>query len=179
MVNGKKEGDREPMLSLIVAAGKRNEIGNAGGMPWHLPADLKHFKEITVGKPIIMGRRTHESIGKALPGRRNIVVSRDPGYRAEGCEVAHSLHEALALAGDAPEIMVIGGALLYREALPLADRIYLTRVGSQFEADTYFPAIDTREWQEKQRVHCPADERNACACDFIILERARTRPSAS
>lgn len=177
MVN-MKQGNRQPMLSLIVAAGERNEIGKDGGMPWHLPADLKHFKEITLGKPIIMGRRTHESIGKALPGRRNIVVSRDPGYRAAGCEVAHSLQEALPLAGNAPEIMVIGGALLYQEALPLAGRIYLTRIGGRFEADTYFPALDTTEWQEKQRIHRPADERNPCACDFIVLERTgRTRPS--
>lgn len=162
---------QEPMLSLIVAAGERNEIGKAGGMPWHLPADLKHFKATTLGKPVVMGRHTHESIGKALPGRRNIVVTRNPAYRAEGCEVAHSLQEALRLAGDAAEVMIIGGAALYREALPRAERIYLTRIAGQFEADTYFPALDMQEWQEKQRVHQPADERNAYACDFINLER--------
>lgn len=159
------------MLSLIVAAGERNEIGKDGRMPWHLPADLKHFKEVTLGKPIIMGRRTHESIGKALPGRRNIVVTRNPDYRAEGCEVAHSLTEALRLAGEAAEVVVIGGAALYREALPLAGRIYLTRIAGQFDADTYFPDYDEAEWREQQRVHRPVDERNACACDFIVLER--------
>ena len=161
----------DPMLSLIVAAGERNEIGKGGRMPWHLPADLKHFKEVTLGKPVIMGRRTHESIGKALPGRRNIVVTRNIDYTAEGCEIAHSLREALNLAGAAPEIMIIGGAALYREALPLTDRIYLTRVAGQFEADTYFPAFDVQEWQEKQHVRRPADERNAFACEFIVLER--------
>ncbi len=159
------------MLSLIVAAGERNEIGKDGRMPWHLPADLKHFKEVTLGKPIIMGRRTHESIGKALPGRRNIVVTRNTDYRTEGCEVAHSLQEALVLAGNSGEVMVIGGAALYRDALPLAQRIYLTRVAGQFEADTYFPDLDAQDWLEKQRVHWPADERNSCACDFIVLER--------
>jgi len=166
--SGKKAG---PVLSLVVAAGERNEIGKDGRMPWHLPADLKHFKAVTLGKPVIMGRRTHESIGRALPGRRNIVVTRNPGYRAEGCEVAHSLQEALDLAGDAPEVMVIGGAGLYREALPLADRIYLTRVAGQFDADTHFPGFAAGKWQEKERVHRPADERNACACEFIVLER--------
>lgn len=159
------------MLSLIVAAGEHNEIGQDGRMPWHLPADLKHFKQVTLGKPLIMGRRTHESIGKALPGRRNIVVTRNPGYRAEGCEVAHSLKEALGLAGVAPEVMVIGGAALYREALPRANRIYLTRVAGQFEADTFFPHLDEGEWHELSKIHRPPDERNAYACDFILLER--------
>ena len=160
------------MLSLIVAAGERNEIGKDGRMPWHLPADLKHFQEITLGKPIIMGRRTHESIGKALPGRRNIVVTRNIDYTAEGCDVAHSLQEALVLAGDSGEVMVIGGAALYRDALPLAQRIYLTRVAGKFDADTFFPAIEIAAWQEQERVHRPADERNAYACDFIVLDRA-------
>ena len=168
----------DPTLSLIVAAGERNEIGKDGRMPWHLPADLKHFKEVTLGKPVIMGRRTHESIGKALPGRRNIVVTRNAGYTADGCEIAHSLREALELAGNAAEIMVIGGAAIYREALPLAERIYLTRVAGQFEADTYFPAFDPKEWLEKQRLHRPADERNGRACDFIVLERIKRADSA-
>jgi dihydrofolate reductase len=159
------------ILSLVVAAGERNEIGKDGRMPWHLPADLKHFKEVTMGKPVIMGRRTHESIGKALPGRRNIVVTRNPDYAAEGCEVAHSLPEALRLAGEAAEVMVIGGAELYREALPLAGRIYLTRVAGRFDADTYFPDFVETQWREQQRVHRPADERNAHACDFLVLER--------
>ena len=166
------------MLSLIVAAGERNEIGRDGGMPWHLPADLKHFKEVTLGKPVVMGRRTHESIGRPLPGRRNIVVTRNPGYHAEGCEVAHSLEEALRIAGTAAEVMVIGGAALYREALPLAGRIYLTRVAGQFDADTYFPDFDAQEWREKERVHRPVDGRNACACDFVVLERVAPNGSS-
>ena len=167
-----------PMLSLIVAAGEHNEIGKDGRMPWHLPADLKHFKEVTLGKPVIMGRRTHESIGKALPGRRNIVVTRNASYTAEGCEIAHSLREALEFAGNKTEIMIIGGAALYRETLPLAERIYLTRVAGRFEADTYFPALNPKEWQEKQRLHRPADDRNARACDFIVLERIDQPASA-
>ena len=167
-----------PMLSLIVAAGEHNEIGKDGRMPWHLPADLKHFKETTLGKPVIMGRRTHESIGKALPGRRNIVVTRDTGYTAEGCEIAHSLGEALQLAGDVAEVMIIGGATLYREALPKAQRIYLTRVAGEFDADTHFPDLDATEWLEKHRVHRAPDERNAYPCDFIVLERANRSTTA-
>lgn len=159
------------MLSLIVAAGERNEIGKGGRMPWHLPADLKHFKKITLGKPVIMGRRTHESIGKALPGRQNIVVTRNTAYTAEGCDIAHSLKEALHLAGNAAEVMVIGGATLYGEALPLTDRIYLTRVAGQFEADTFFPHLDEGEWLELNKVHREPDERNGYACDFILLKR--------
>ncbi len=162
----------DPILSLVVAAGECNEIGKDGLMPWHLPADLKHFKEVTLGKPVIMGRRTHESIGKALPGRRNIVVTRNIDYTAEGCEVAHSLREALHLASGVAEVMIIGGAALYREALQQANRIYLTRVAGQFDADTFFPDFDAKGWLEKQRIHRPADARNKYACDFIVLERA-------
>ena len=159
------------MLSLIVAAGENNEIGKGGKMPWHLPADLRHFKTITMGKPVIMGRRTYESIGKPLPGRRNIVVTRDKSWQAEGCDVVHSLPEALMLAAGAPEIILIGGGQLYREALARVQRIYLTRVHGEFDADTFFPVLDMAQWREVARESHPVDERNAYACTFQVLER--------
>ena len=159
------------MLSLVVAAGERNEIGKAGKMPWHLPADLRHFKALTLGKPVIMGRRTFEAIGKPLPLRRNIVVTRDSQYRATGCEAAHSFTEALVLAAGAPEIMVIGGGEIYREALPRAQRIYFTRVHAHFEADTFFPPLDPAEWRETAREDHAADEHNRFAYSFLTLER--------
>jgi dihydrofolate reductase len=163
------------MLSLIVAVGENNEIGKAGQMPWHLPADLKHFKTLTLGKPVIMGRRTYEAIGKPLPGRRNIVVSRDPGYSASGCEVSPSFTDALVRAAGAAEIMVIGGGEIYREALPRAQRIYLTRVHGHFDADTFFPIIDPSEWRQIAHEEHEVDARNAWPCSFVTLERRLPR----
>jgi dihydrofolate reductase len=163
------------MLSLIVAAGENNEIGKDGVMPWHLPADLRHFKAVTLGKPVIMGRRTWDSIGKPLPQRRNIVVTRDKMWSAEGCEVAHSLPEALVMTAGEPEIMLIGGGQLHREALPRAQRIYLTRVHGTFDADTFFPPLDMNQWQETVRETHPADAANPCACSFLVLERKAPR----
>lgn len=159
------------MLSLIVAVGENNEIGKGGKMPWHLPADLKHFKALTLGRPVIMGRRTFAAIGKPLPGRRNIVVSRDPAFRAPGCETARSFADALVLAAGAKEIMLIGGGELYREALPRAQRVYLTRVHARFDADTFFPPLDSAEWKETAREDHAADERNPFAYSFITLTR--------
>ncbi|MGH8397143.1 MAG: dihydrofolate reductase [Gammaproteobacteria bacterium] len=159
------------MLYLIVAIGEHNEIGKSGKMPWHLPADLKHFKSITLGKPIIMGRKTFAAIGKPLPERRNIVVTRDRDFMADGCEIAHSLTDALVLAAGVPEIMVIGGSELYREALPRAQRIYLTRVHASFDADTFFPTLDPADWRETAREGHAADERNSFAYSFLTLER--------
>lgn len=159
------------MLSLIVAIGENNEIGKGGKMPWHLPADLKHFKALTLGKPVIMGRKTFEAIGKPLPERRNIVVTRNPDWHTQECETAASLTDALVLAAGAREIMLIGGGELYREALPRAQRIYLTRVHSRFEADTFFPALDSAEWRETAREDHAADEHNPFAYSFTILER--------
>lgn len=159
------------MLALIVAVGENNEIGKNGRMPWHLPADLKHFKSLTLGKPIIMGRRTFEAIGKPLPQRRNIVVSRNPAWHALGCETTASLADALVLAAGTPEIMLIGGGELYREALPRAQRIYLTRVHASFDADTFFPVLDIADWKEITRAKYAADEPNPYAYSFITLER--------
>ena len=158
-------------LALIVAVGENNEIGKDGRMPWHLPADLKRFKALTLGKPVIMGRKTFEAIGKPLPQRRNIVVSRRRDFHAPGCEVAGSLPEALVLAAGVPETMLIGGGEIYREALPRAQRIYLTRVHARFEADTFFPALDPAEWRETARENHTADERNTFAYSFITLAR--------
>ena len=159
--------------SLIVARARNGAIGLANAMPWHLPADLAHFKRTTLGRPVIMGRRTWESIGRALPGRRNIVVSRAPGYRAEGAEVVGSLDEAWRAAAGADEAFVIGGAQLYAQALPDTDRIYLTDVVGEPGGDTFFPALDAREWRETLLGEHPADGRHAHALRFLLLERVR------
>lgn len=159
--------------SLIVARARNGAIGLANAMPWHLPADLAHFKRMTLGHPVIMGRRTWESIGRALPGRRNIVVSRTPGFLAEGAQVVASLEEAWRAAEGAEEAFVIGGAGLYAEALPAADRIYLTDVVAEVEGDTFFPRLDPRDWRETLLAEQPADGRDAYPLRFLLLERAR------
>jgi dihydrofolate reductase len=161
------------MISLVVAMAQDRVIGKNNGMPWHLPADLKHFKKITLGKPIIMGRKTFESIGRALPNRRNIVVSRNPDYAAPGCEMAQSLDEALALFSDQDEIFVIGGAQLFQDALPLASRLYLTFIDLTVEGDTFFPAWNPDEWTEVSRESFPADADNAYDLEFVSLVRSR------
>jgi dihydrofolate reductase len=159
-------------LSLVVAASENDVIGRDNALPWHLPADLKHFKAITMGKPIVMGRKTYESIGRPLPGRLNIVISRNRALQIPGVDVVGSFDEALARAGDAPEVAVIGGAELFRSALPLARRIYFTRVHANVEGETKFPALDLRQWREVDRSHHPADERHAYAMTFSTFERA-------
>lgn len=160
-------------LSLIVAADERGGIGRDGRLPWHLPEDLRRFKALTMGKPIVMGRRTWDSIGRPLPGRRSIVVSRRPGLDIEGAAVVGSLEAALREAGDVPEICVIGGAEIYRLAMPRADSIHLTRVHATVDADTFLPQLDPKEWQEVARDDRPADERHAHAYSFVDLRRVR------
>ena len=130
------------MISLIVAHDKNHVIGYENKMPWHLPGDLQYFKEMTMGKPIIMGRKTFESIGRPLPGRRNIVITRNKNYSAEGIEIVGSLDEALELAGDVPEIMIIGGAQIFEQALEIADKLYVTLIHHEFKGDTYFPQYE-------------------------------------
>ena len=130
---------RDKMISLIVAHDNNNVIGYENGMPWHLPGDLKYFKDKTMGKPMIMGRKTFESIGRPLPGRRNIVITRDENYQADGIEMVTSLEGALALAGDVPEIMIIGGEQIFRLSMDIADRLYITKINHAFNGDTYFP----------------------------------------
>ncbi|MFB7157251.1 dihydrofolate reductase [Lysinibacillus sp. NPDC056232] len=130
------------MISLIVAHDNNNVIGYENGMPWHLPGDLKYFKDKTMGKPMIMGRKTFESIGRPLPGRRNIVITRDASYHADGIEVVTSLEGALALAGDVPEIMIIGGEQIFLLCMDIADRLYITKINHAFNGDTYFPEYE-------------------------------------
>jgi dihydrofolate reductase len=165
-------------LSVVVAADERGGIGRSGGLPWHLPEDLKRFKALTLGKPIVMGRRTWDSIGRPLPGRRSIVVSRQTGLAIAGAEVVGSLEQALEAAADAPEICVIGGAELYRLALPLAGAIHLTRVHATVEADTFLPALDPGDWEEVSSERHEADERHAHAYSFVTLRRVRAPASA-
>ena len=158
-------------ISLVVAASINNVIGSDGGLPWHLPDDLRHFKRLTTGNPIVMGRRTFESIGRPLPDRRNIVMTRDAVYVAPGCDVVTSVDEALDLVEDADEVMIIGGGQVYRDFLPHADRIYLTRVQADVEGDTYFPDIDEAGWRLVSSEPHAADEKHAYAFDVMVFER--------
>ncbi len=158
-------------LSLMVAMDRNRLIGRDGDLPWHLPADLRWFRHHTVGKPIVMGRHTWESIGRALPDRTSIVLTRDPAYRAEGAIVVDAFQSALMAAGDVPEVMVIGGGVLFDETIHFADRLYITVVEGEFEGDTWFPLFDTSEWHEVQREHHEPDERNPWPYTFLILER--------
>ena len=161
-------------VSIIVAADERGGIGRDGGLPWHLPEDLKRFKALTMGKPIVMGRRTWDSIGRPLPGRRSIVVSRQAGLAMAGAEVYGSLEAALEAAADTPETCVIGGAEIYRQALPRAEIVHLTRVHALVDADTFLPPLDGGEWEEVAREDRPADDRHAHAYSFLTLRRVRT-----
>jgi dihydrofolate reductase len=158
-------------VSLVVAASKNNVIGRDGELPWHLPEDLRHFKRITTGKPVIMGRKTFESIGRPLPDRHNIVMTRDPDYAAEGCDVVDSVAEALDVAGDADEVMVIGGGQVYRDFLPRADRIYMTRVQAEVQGDTRFPRIEGNAWRLVSAEHHAADEKHEFAFEMMVFER--------
>ena len=158
-------------LSIIAAMGLNGVIGDAGKLPWRLPADMKHFKATTMGKPVIMGRKTFESIGKPLPGRENIVVSRNADFRAAGCKVVGSLMEAIETTLMAEEAMVIGGAVIYERALPLTKRIYLTRVYSMFPGDAYFPDLTVGNWKQTSREDFDADEKNPYPYSFLQLDR--------
>lgn len=157
-------------VSLIVAVAENDVIGRDGDLPWHIPADLKFFKERTTGHPIVMGRKTHQSIGRALPGRMNIVVTRDSDFAGEDIAVVRDLDAAFLAAGDACEVMVIGGAQIYELALPHADRIYLTEVHVAADGDTHFPALDQSVWHETARVDHQA-EGDVPAFSFVTLER--------
>lgn len=154
-------------------------IGRNNALPWRLSGDLKRFKATTLGKPILMGRKTFESIGKPLPGRRNIVLTRDPAWRAEGVEVVRSVEEALTLTRQSPELAVIGGAEIYRLTLPYAKRIYLTRVEADVPGDTVFPELDSAQWSEAQAGTHPADERNQYPATFLILDRRGVRSASA
>lgn len=159
------------MLSLIAAMTPQRVIGCNGAMPWHLPADLAWFKQHTLGKPIIMGRNTWNAIGRALPGRRNIVISRDVTFQPVGAECVRSPQAALAMVEDAPEIMIVGGAQVYQHFLPQADRLYLTLIDADFSGDTFFPDYNPHQWRSVVRVDHPADANNPYPYSFRILDR--------
>jgi dihydrofolate reductase len=161
------------IISLIAAAATNNAIGKEGAMPWHLPNDMKHFKNVTWGMPVVMGRKTFESLGKALVGRKNIVISRQQGWNAAGAVVVKTIEDALFVAKetDANEVMVIGGGEIYKALFDKAKRIYLTRVEAEPEADTFFPAIHPEQWHlMNQKIH-EADEKNAYNYSFQVWER--------
>ena len=158
-------------LSLIVAMDEDRLIGSDNGLPWNLPADLAFFKRTTMGKPIVMGRKTFESIGRPLPGRRNIVVTRDPDFSPEGCDIANSIDAALDLCTDDEEVMLIGGASLYQQSLARAAQLYITRIHHRFTGDTWFPDFDESEWRVESREDCNADPNNAYAYSFIKFVR--------
>ena len=156
------------IISLIAAMGKNRVIGHDNSIPWKLPADMKRFKDLTTGKPVIMGRKTFESIGRPLPNRTNIIITSDKNYKADGCIVVHSVDEALKVAkGD--EIMIIGGAQIYKQFLPIANRMYLTFIDKNFEGDAYFPEYDKHEWKEISREE-HVDE-NSFKYAFVNFER--------
>ncbi len=157
--------------SLVVAMARNRVIGRDNALPWRLPADLAHFKKVTMGHPIVMGRKTYESIGKALPGRLNIVVTHNRDYRAPGCTVVPSLDAAWRAAEGAEEVCIIGGTSLFREALPIADVIHLTEVEADVEGDTYFPDFDRSEWTQTQIERQAVDERHAYPLRILRLER--------
>ncbi|OYD22950.1 type 3 dihydrofolate reductase [Oceanimonas baumannii] len=160
-------------LSMIVAMTRDGVIGRDNDMPWHLPADLAYFKQTTLGKPVVMGRNTYVSIGRPLPGRRNVIVSRALDEAPAGTELVPSPEAALALLGDAEEVMVMGGGQLYAAMLPLAQRLYITRIDASIEGDTRFPDIDTQAWKLVSEEVRAADERNQYDCRFQILERLK------
>ena len=164
-------------LAIIVAAAENGLIGRNNALPWHLPGDLQYFKRVTMGKPILMGRKTFESIGRPLPGRTNVVITRNPDFSAEGIRVVESLAAALRLAEDialvdgVEELVVIGGAEIYREALPLAQRLYLTEVHASVEGDAWLPEIDWADWREVQRERHAAEGNNPYDYSFVVYER--------
>ncbi len=164
-------GGIRPTVSLIAALGPGRVIGVENRLPWRLPADMAWFRRHTLGKPVVMGRKTFQSLGRPLPGRRNIVLSRDPGFAPEGCVVARDWEAVWRAAGEVPEVMVIGGENLYRQALDFADRLYLTFVEAEVTGDAFFPEFDPGAWREVfSEAHAP-DERNPHPYRFVILSR--------
>ena len=167
-------------ISIIVAMCENRVIGRDGGMPWHLPGELQYFKKVTMSKPVVMGRRTFESIGRPLPGRANIIITRDTTYAPDGVTVAHTLSDALRLATEravadgAGEVMVIGGGQVYAEALDQASRVYLTEIHVTIDGDTFFPALPPEEWREVSRFSDENGEYSDPRYSFVILERTST-----
>lgn len=169
-----------PALALVAALDRRRAIGRDNALPWHLPADLKRFKQLTLGHPVLMGRRTALAIGRALPGRRNLVLTRSGQAPFPEQEALPSLAEALAAARDSATVFVIGGADVYAQTLPLAQRLHLTWVDTEVDgADAWFPGFDATNWQESARSHHPADERHAWSMDFVDYMRVGARAAAA
>ena len=160
-------------INFIAALTDDGVIGLDNQLPWHLPADLKRFKKLTIGKPVLMGRKTWESIGRPLPDRTNIVVSRDEKFEAVGAVTARSIGEALAEVNDAEDVCIIGGSELYKQLMPRADRMYLTYVHANVAGDTRFPTFDPADWTEKARKEYSADESNTYSHTFVRLDRAK------
>jgi len=160
-----------PVVSLIVAMAQNGVIGRGNALPWRLPQDLKRFRAFTLGKPVLMGRKTYESIGRPLQDRANLVLTRDRRWRARGVIVVHSLEEALREAGPAEELVAIGGAAIYRLVLPFARRIYLTHVLADVPGDTFFPDFDPTQWEDAECITYPADEQHAYPVTFVTLVR--------
>jgi len=158
---------QKPIISLIAAMANNRVIGKDNQMPWHLPADLGHFKAVTLGKPVIMGRKTYESIGRPLPGRRNIIISRNSDYTVEGCETAVSLEDAMKMVKKVEELMIIGGGHLYSQAMPLADRLYLTFIDLKVDGDTLFPEFEHLNLTEVKREKHLKDEKNPYDYQFV------------
>lgn len=158
-------------ISIVVAMSSNAVIGRNGDLPWHLSADLKHFKSITMGKPVVMGRKTHESIGRPLPGRENIILTRDNNYKAEGCTIINNLNGISSRFSAAEEIMIVGGSQLYAETLAAAKKLFITEVHAELAGDTYFPDFDRGQWREIERQDCKADEKNDFDYSFVVLER--------
>jgi len=159
-------------ISLIVAMSEDQVIGNQGQLPWHLSADLKRFKKLTMGHHIIMGRKTFESIGRLLPGRTSIVITRQSHYDAHGALIASDLDRALQLADDGTEVFIIGGAEIYRQAIDRVDRLYLTRVHAKIDGDTYFTGLEPHDWKQIEQTHHKADNKNDFDHTFEVLDRA-------
>ncbi len=162
-----------PMYSAVVAYGQNRVIGKNNQLLWRLPNDLKHFKALTLNKPLVIGRKTYESIGRPLPNRRNIILTRDQTFHPAGCEVVHSVDALQALVAHEPEVMIGGGAEIYQLFMPLTTRLYITEVKTVLEGDAYFPVVDPQQWVEVSREAHSADEAHAHAYDFVLLKRAQ------
>ena len=158
-------------LSIIVAMDRNRVIGRGGTLPWHISSDLKNFKKITMGKPILMGRKTHDSIGKPLPGRENIILTNNKKYLAEGCTVKNTLDEVYSYCEEQLELVVMGGAILYSQTLDKADKLYITEVNASVNGDTFFPEYKSSQWREISRESFNADENNEFDYSFTVLER--------
>jgi dihydrofolate reductase len=164
-------GTPGPLISIVAAMADNRVIGRNNRLPWHLPADLARFRRLTLDKPIVMGRQTWESLPGLLPRRTHIIVTRSPGYRCEGCLVVPSPEVAVAAVAEAPELMVVGGAGLYRAMLPMARRMYLTFVAARVQGDAWFPVWEPNSWTEVERAERPRDARNPYDLTFVTLER--------